>query len=116
MLNEVACNNIAPDKFVTFWYCTIDATENRLTYASAGHWPPILFHKSGEGIPFREGGTPLGIFPGWKYEDGGFPLASGDRLVPYTDGLTEAMNSDKQERAAPPFYRTQSSEHDPSPM
>ena len=96
-LNEVVCNNIASDKFVTFWYCTIDATENRLTYASAGHWPPILFHKSGAGTPFREGGTPLGIFPGWKYEDGVFPLASGDRLVLYTDGLTEAMNSDEQE-------------------
>ena len=39
----------------------------------------------------------MGIFPGWKYEDGGFPLASGDRLVLYTDGLTEAMNSDEQE-------------------
>ena len=96
-LNEVVCNNIASDKFVTFWYCTIDATENRLTYASAGHWPPILFHKSGEGVSLREGGTPLGIFPGSKYEDGGFLLAAGDRLVLYTDGLTEAMNSDQQE-------------------
>jgi phosphoserine phosphatase RsbU/P len=96
-LNEVISNNIAPDKFVTFWYCTIDTNENRLTYASAGHWPPILFHKSGEGVPLREGGTPLGIFADWKYEDGGFPLASGDRLVLYTDGLTEAMNSDEQE-------------------
>jgi sigma-B regulation protein RsbU (phosphoserine phosphatase) len=96
-LNEVISKNIAPDKFVTFWYCTIDTNENRLTYASAGHWPPILFHKSGEGVPLREGGTPLGIFPDWNYEDGGFPLASGDRLVLYTDGLTEAMNSDEQE-------------------
>jgi phosphoserine phosphatase RsbU/P len=96
-LNEVISSNIAPDKFVTFWYCTIDTNENRLTYASAGHWPPILFHKSGEGVALREGGTPLGIFPDWNYEDGGFPLASGDRLVLYTDGLTEAMNSDEQE-------------------
>lgn len=96
-LNEVVCNNIASDKFVTFWYCTIDTTKNSVTYAGAGHWPPILFHKSGEGVPLREGGTPLGIFPGWKYEDGEFPLASGDRLVLYTDGLTEAMNSDEQE-------------------
>ncbi len=96
-LNEVVCNNIASDKFVTFWYCTIDTTESRLTYASAGHWPPILFHKSGEGVSLTEGGTPLGIFPGWKYEEGGYLLASGDRLVLYTDGLTEAMNSDEQE-------------------
>jgi phosphoserine phosphatase RsbU/P len=96
-LNEILSNNIAPDKFVTFWYCTIDTNENRLTYANAGHWPPILFHKSGEGVCLREGGTPLGIFPDWNYQDGGLPLASGDRLVLYTDGLTEAMNSDEQE-------------------
>ncbi len=96
-LNEVISNNIAADKFVTFGYCLIDTTDNRLTYASAGHCPPILFHKSGEAVPLKEGGTPLGIFPDRKYEDAGLQLESGDRLVLYTDGLTEAMNSDEQE-------------------
>ena len=96
-LNEVISNNIAADKFVTFGYCLIDTTDNRLTYASAGHCPPILFHKSGEAIPLKEAGTPLGIFPDRKYEDAGLQLESGDRLVLYTDGLTEAMNSDEQE-------------------
>jgi phosphoserine phosphatase RsbU/P len=96
-LNEVISSNIAPDKFITFCYCTIDTTDNRLTYASAGHWPPILFHRSGEPVLLREGGAPLGIFPDRNYEDVGFQLTSGDRLVIYTDGLTEAMNSDGQE-------------------
>ncbi|MGC2543283.1 MAG: PP2C family protein-serine/threonine phosphatase, partial [Candidatus Sulfotelmatobacter sp.] len=96
-LNEVISNNIAADKFVTFGYCLIDTTDKRLTYASAGHCPPILFHKSGEAVPLKEGGTPLGIFPDRKYEDAGLQLESGDRLVLYTDGLTEAMNSDEQE-------------------
>ena len=96
-LNEVISNNIAPDKFVTFCYCTIETTENRLTFASAGHWPPILFHKSGEAVLLREGGAPLGIFPIRNYENAGIQLDSGDRLVLYTDGLTEAMNSNGQE-------------------
>ncbi len=100
-LNDVVANNIAADKFVTFCYCTIDTTENRLTYASAGHWPPILFRKSGEGVSLREGGAPLGIFPNRDYEDAGLPLNSGDRLVLYTDGLTEAMDSDEQEFGEP---------------
>jgi sigma-B regulation protein RsbU (phosphoserine phosphatase) len=52
-LNEVISNNIAPDKFVSFCDCTIDTTENRRTYASAGHWLPILFHKSGEAVPLQ---------------------------------------------------------------
>jgi phosphoserine phosphatase RsbU/P len=96
-LNDVVSNNIAPDKFVTFCYCLIDTTENSLAYASAGHCPPILFHKSGEAIPLLEGGAPLGIFPNRNYEDAGVQLDSGDRLVLYTDGLTEAMGSDEQE-------------------
>jgi serine phosphatase RsbU (regulator of sigma subunit) len=96
-LNEVISSNIAADKFITFCYCTIDTTDNRVTYASAGHCPPILFHKSGEVVPLKEGGTPLGIFPDRKYEDAGLHLEPGDRLVLYTDGLTEAMNSDEQE-------------------
>lgn len=96
-LNEVISSNIAADKFITFCYCAIDVTDNRATYASAGHCPPILFHKSGEAVPMKEGGTPLGIFPDRKYEDTGLQLESGDRLVLYTDGLTEAMNSDEQE-------------------
>jgi sigma-B regulation protein RsbU (phosphoserine phosphatase) len=98
-LNEVISNNIAPDKFVTFCYCTIETTENRLTYASAGHWPPVLFHKSGEAVPLEDGGAPLGVFPERKYEDAELQLDPGDRLVLYTDGLTEAMNSDEQEFA-----------------
>jgi sigma-B regulation protein RsbU (phosphoserine phosphatase) len=96
-LNEVLCNNIAPDKFVTFCYCTIDLAERRLTYAGAGHMPPILFRKSGEAIALREGGSPLGIFPDRSYEDTRVELESGDQIVFYTDGLTEATNSEGQE-------------------
>ncbi|HTZ73300.1 MAG TPA: PP2C family protein-serine/threonine phosphatase [Candidatus Aquilonibacter sp.] len=96
-LNEVISNNIALDKFVTVCYATIDAAENILTYASAGHWPPILFRKSGEAIALKDGGAPLGVFSDRKYEDAELQLGSGDRLVLYTDGLTEAMNSEDQE-------------------
>lgn len=96
-LNEVISNNIAADRFVTFCYCTIDAGENRLSYASAGHWPPILLRKSGEAVWLKEGEAPLGVFPNQKYEQASLSLNSGDRLVLYTDGLTEAMNSDEEE-------------------
>jgi phosphoserine phosphatase RsbU/P len=96
-LNEVILNNIAPDKFVTFCYCTIDTAENKLTYVSAGHWPPILFHKSGQAVLLKQGGAPLGIFPDQNYGDAEVRLESGDRLVLYTDGLTEATNSADQE-------------------
>jgi sigma-B regulation protein RsbU (phosphoserine phosphatase) len=93
-MNGVLCNNIAADKFVTFCYCTIDVTEGKLTYAGAGHWPPILVRRSGEAIVMRDGGPPLGIFPGGLYEDTSLDLGPGDQLIFYTDGLTEASDSD----------------------
>jgi sigma-B regulation protein RsbU (phosphoserine phosphatase) len=96
-MNEVLCNNLARDKFVTFCYCTIDLHERRLTYAGAGHMPPILVRKSGAPIILREGGRPLGIFPDGEYEDISLDLQSGDQIVFYTDGLTEATNSGGEE-------------------
>ena len=96
-LNEVICNNIAPDKFVTFCYCLIDVSRNTLTYASAGHWPPVLLRRSGQTLSLKDGGPPLGLFPGFAYENVELLLESGDRLVLYTDGLTEAVNAEGRE-------------------
>ena len=100
-LHGVISNNVATEKFVTFCYCTIDAGENRLTYASAGHCPPLVFRGSGEVLALKEGGTPLGILPGREYKDTEVRLEAGDRLVLYTDGLTEAMNAQEEEFGEP---------------
>lgn len=100
-LNEVFCNNLARDKFVTFCYCTIDAADHRLTYARAGHCPPLVLRGSGEAVSLNEGGTPLGIIPDREYADIEAQLERGDRLVLYTDGLTEAMDSAEQEFGEP---------------
>jgi phosphoserine phosphatase RsbU/P len=96
-LNGVICNNIAPDKFVSFCYCTIDAEQGRLMYASAGHCPPLLLRAFGAVISLKEGGTPLGIIPDRNYVDTEVLLEPGDRLILYTDGLTEAMDAEEQE-------------------
>ena len=96
-LISVFCNNIAADKFVTFCYCTIDADSGTLLYASAGHCPPLLLRASGAVIALQEGGTPLGIMPGRIYANTEARLEPGDRLVLFTDGLTEAMDARDQE-------------------
>jgi sigma-B regulation protein RsbU (phosphoserine phosphatase) len=100
-LHGVISNNVAQEKFVTFCYCTIDAEKNKLTYASAGHCPPLLLRRRGEAISLKEGGTPLGILPGKEYADTEVQLEAGDRLVLYTDGLTEAMNAEDEEFGEP---------------
>jgi len=96
-LNEVICNNIASDKFVTFCYCILDVSKNLLTYASAGHWPPVLVRRSGESFSLKDGGPPLGLFGDHLYENTELELEPGDRLFLYTDGLIEARNADGQE-------------------
>ena len=68
-LNDVICNNIASDKFVTFCYCILDVTKKHLTYASAGHWPPILLRRSGQTHSLKDGGPPLGLFPDHAYDN-----------------------------------------------
>jgi sigma-B regulation protein RsbU (phosphoserine phosphatase) len=96
-VNGVLCNNLAADKFVTLFYGVLDAGLHTLQYTNAGHLPPIVMHASGVAESLNGGGAVLGVFPGWKYEDGIIRLSPGDRLLLFTDGITEAMSADGQE-------------------
>jgi sigma-B regulation protein RsbU (phosphoserine phosphatase) len=53
----------------------------------------MLFRRSGECVFLDRGGTILGIMEGIKFEEGHMILAPGDRVVLYTDGISEAMNA-----------------------
>ncbi len=96
-VNQVMCGNTAGHKFITFFYGLLDAQRKKLTYANAGHNPPMLARRDGACLRLTEGGAVLGIFAEWKYEQGEIELRSGDRLLLYTDGVTEARNSDGEE-------------------
>jgi sigma-B regulation protein RsbU (phosphoserine phosphatase) len=96
-LNRFMCSNTAPDKFITFFYGLIDAAQRKLVYSNAGHNSPILRRRDGSSIRLPEGGVALGIFPEWRYEAGEAELAPGDRLVLFTDGVTEAMSPQGEE-------------------
>jgi len=78
---------------VTFCYARIDIAAQRLTYANAGHNPPLLIRRDGSLERLSPGGTVLGVFPDNAYEQGEFSLTPGDRLVFYTDGISEARNA-----------------------
>jgi phosphoserine phosphatase RsbU/P len=99
-LNAVICSNIAADRFVTFWCAMIDSAARKLSYANAGHWPPVLVRRSGAVESLGQGGPPLGLAVEIKYDDIEVPLNPGDRLVLYTDGVTEAADSDEHEYGA----------------
>lgn len=81
--------------FVTAFYAVYDPATRRLTYSCAGHNPPRLA-RGGAVVPLDQAGSlPLGIEPDEAYGDHSVPLAAGDLLVLYTDGVTESFSRDR---------------------
>jgi phosphoserine phosphatase RsbU/P len=77
--------------FVTAFYAVLDPATRTLTYATAGHNPPRLL-RGQEIIPLdKHAALPLGIETGQTYDQATIHLKSGDLLLLYTDGITEAM-------------------------
>jgi sigma-B regulation protein RsbU (phosphoserine phosphatase) len=95
-VNGVLCGNIAADKFVTFFYGILDADKQTFEYCSAGHPSPVLV-SADSNLRLRGSGAVLGVFPSWEYQDSTVKLSRGDRLLLFTDGITEASGSLGQE-------------------
>lgn len=95
-VNRLLCENIATGKFVTFFYGILDSQTRTFAYCNAGHPNPILI-SHGEASSLDKGGAVLGVFPAWAYEDGAIRLEPEDRLLLFTDGITEAEGADTQE-------------------
>jgi sigma-B regulation protein RsbU (phosphoserine phosphatase) len=91
-VNRLLCRNMASGRFATFCYARVDPESRRIVYSNAGHNPPLLIHQDGTVAQLSEGGMVLGIFPDSAYAQAALRMASGDRLVFYTDGITEARN------------------------
>jgi sigma-B regulation protein RsbU (phosphoserine phosphatase) len=96
-LNSLVCHNIASDRFITFFYAQLDGATRRLRYVNAGHNAPIVFHRDGSHERLEEGGGVLGVFPLLTYGAGTKDLAAGDRVVLFTDGVTEASDPENEE-------------------
>jgi len=89
-INRLLCEDILFGKFVTLFHGVIDPGRGELRYASAGHNPPLIVGAGGEIAWLREAWIPLGIQPDAVYKDAAAPLAAGDTIVVYSDGVTEA--------------------------
>lgn len=94
-VNRMLCLNNTSCTFVTLFYFVCDLDTGRVTYANAGHNPPIrrTAGRSAYLSPDPPGGIALGAFDAAEYGVGEFTLKPGDTLVLYTDGVTEAINS-----------------------
>jgi sigma-B regulation protein RsbU (phosphoserine phosphatase) len=79
--------------FITTFYGVLDLTENSMTYALAGHNPPVIINtQSGSATLLNKGGIALGIFDPVNYIDEKISFELGDALVLYTDGVTETSS------------------------
>jgi sigma-B regulation protein RsbU (phosphoserine phosphatase) len=84
--------------FVTVFLGVLDPRKGTLQYASAGHDPPIVRRASGAVDSLARTGMALGLFDEFDVTDRKIPLASGDAVLLYTDGVTEARNLQLKEQ------------------
>jgi sigma-B regulation protein RsbU (phosphoserine phosphatase) len=91
-LNKATCANCPSNRFITFFFCILDASSGTVAFANAGHNPPIVIRASGESELLEGGGPVLGILPIAPYGELHTHLEHGDMLVLYSDGVTEATN------------------------
>jgi sigma-B regulation protein RsbU (phosphoserine phosphatase) len=92
-LNRLVCENSTAERFITFFYAVLNTQEKTFTYCNAGHNAALLAGADGEVRRLRAEDAVLGHFPNWRYTDRTLPLRPGDRLVMFSDGVTEAENA-----------------------
>jgi hypothetical protein len=80
--------------FVTAVYACFEPRTRMLSYASAGHPPPLVRRTSGELASLDEGDLAIGFRPSTRYSTYRQPLQAGDCVLLYTDGVTEAEGRD----------------------
>jgi sigma-B regulation protein RsbU (phosphoserine phosphatase) len=92
-VNRLMCGHMLSGRFVTFCFAWLDPARGVLSYANAGHNPPLLVHADGRVDRLADAGVVMGIFPDAVYSTGSRRLAAGDRLLLFTDGITEARDA-----------------------
>ncbi len=98
-LNRLLVEDLPPARFVTMVYAVLDPAARTLTFANAGHLPPLLVDQDGARFLSTEKGLPLGLTLG-SFSECQVQLAKGSSLLLYSDGITEAENSDDEQYGA----------------
>jgi phosphoserine phosphatase RsbU/P len=93
ILNALACQRAVTGQFATAFLATIDEPTLTLRYTNAGHNFPVLLRADGTRELLETGGLVVGMMEGLPYDEGVVQLATGDRLLLYTDGVSEAANA-----------------------
>jgi phosphoserine phosphatase RsbU/P len=99
-LNQIFLHNINLTKFVTIFLARYEPDSRILHYCNAGHNPPLLVRTESSSEPIRwldSTSAAIGLVEDFKFESAQIHLRPDDLILLYTDGVTEAMNSEEEE-------------------
>jgi len=92
LLNHQLYHSTPMEKYATLFLATYDGEDRKLTFANAGHLPPMLLGENGSIRRLKDGGTVVGLFDDISYDEGSVQLRPGDIFLAYSDGVTEPEN------------------------
>ncbi len=97
LLNKMLTRNNQTEMFVTMFIGVIDTQTGELAYCNAGHTAPFIFSDNGcSQLPMLPK-LPLGLFDGVTYVEQKYTMKENQKILLYTDGLTEAENEQREQ-------------------
>jgi phosphoserine phosphatase RsbU/P len=97
-VNRLVYEASANNRYATFFFATYNPDTRELRYVNAGHNAPMLLRSgAAEVLRLEAGGLVVGLLPHANYEEASVILGSGDLLITYTDGISEAMTVNDEE-------------------
>jgi putative ABC transport system permease protein len=98
-MNDFLYRSTQSKSYATFFFARVDERTRQMDYVNAGHNPPFLLRPATQSTEaptitqLTVGGMVLGLFPDLEFDQASVDLESGDVLLIYTDGVTEALNA-----------------------
>jgi serine phosphatase RsbU (regulator of sigma subunit) len=93
-LNQFLLDRTGGEKYATAFYCLLHG-DGRMYYVNAAHCPPMVLRANGGREEFEANAMPVGLIDTAEYVVIEQKLAPGDKVVIYSDGVTEAQNTEK---------------------
>ena len=97
-INNLISGDVTQERYATFFYFIYDSDKKQIQYSNAANQPLLIYKaKEEDFIELDTEGPPLGITAKAEYEIKHHDVSEGDIMVLYTDGVTEAMNKNREQ-------------------
>jgi phosphoserine phosphatase RsbU/P len=94
-VNDYLCERTPPEMYATLFYGVLDPS-GRLDFVNAAHPAPLVLRCNGEEVLLSSSNFPIGMFPGVKFDRQTVQLGPGDKVVIFSDGVSEAQNTSRE--------------------